>query len=142
MKKQALFILCAVVLLIAQAKPPVFTLSRDSAAKVWAQASCKFKVQSLDALRASINSVLAIMGWKVSSSDTGRPPLADLSMSVVRYSSADPGKKQAYSFFVYMEGANATIKANWGPVTASSLSTDETKQFHDEFFTKLAAALK
>jgi hypothetical protein len=142
MKKQVLFILCAVVLLIGQAKPPVFTLSRDSAAKEWCHAQCEVKVQSLDALRASINSVLAVMGWKVLSSDTGRPPLADLSMSVVRYPSADPNKRQVRSFNVYMDGTNAKITADWGPIAGPSLSKDEAKQFYDEFFTKLAAALK
>lgn len=142
MKKQVLFILCAVVLLIGQAKPPVFTLSRDPAAKEWAQVSCTVKVKSLDALRASINSVLAVMGWKVSSSATGRPPLAVLSMAVVRYPSADPVKRQVRYFNVFMDGMNATIKASWGPIEASSISTDETKLFYDEFFTKLEAALK
>lgn len=129
------------VLLGQQAKPLAYTL-KEATADMPLHAEWVVKVRSLGALRASINSVLATMGWQVLDSSTARPPLPALSMAAVMYPSADPNKRQGLFIDVDMDGATATIMADWYLVAGPSRPKAEAKKFYDMFFAKLDEALK
>jgi hypothetical protein len=128
--------------LAAQAKPPAYTL-KDATAGEQLHAEWVVKVRSLDALRASINAVLVKMDWKVLYARPGRPPmLPAYSFAAVRYPSSDPDKRQGLFIDMDMDGANVTITADWYLVAGPSRPKAEAKQFYDEFFRRLAEALK
>jgi hypothetical protein len=142
MKKRVLLILGVVIFLAAQPKPPAYTL-KDAAPGDPLHAEWAVKVQSLDLVQASINLVLIKMDWKVLSAHPGRPPmLPDYSFTAVRYPSADPNKRQGLFIDVEMNGANAAIRADWYLVAGPFRPKAEAKQFYDEFFRRLAEALK
>ena len=141
MKKQAMFILCAVALFIAQAKPAAYTL-KEAAAGLPLHGEWVVHGRTLNAVQTGINKTLGAMGWKILSASTARPPMPALSMAAVMYPSADPNKRQGLFIDVDMDGANASIMADWYLVADPSRPKAEAKKFYDEFFAKLAEALK
>jgi hypothetical protein len=140
MKRIVLFIICSITLLVAQAKPPAYSL-KDPAAGDPLHAVWVVKVQSLSSLQTAIISVVTLMDWKILVSTNGRLPMPAFSLSAVRYPSADPNKRQGLDIDVDMDGSNASLMVDWR-IVGGPRPKPEAKQFYDEFFLRLAQTLK
>jgi hypothetical protein len=145
MKKQALFILGVVALFMAQAKPPAYTLVEPTP-DMPLHAELLVPGWDVDQMVSKTNLVLLKMvmgGWTVVSSRKGSGRLFPLySWSLEEYPTTDPNRK---GLFIRLDKEFFSLKltVDWYRVAQEPKRPKaQAKAFYDEFFRRLADAMK